>query len=205
METVWDNAILKEVFRELHAEIVKAVDAMHLIDNLVAKKIVTIDESNRITHLSGKEMRCRNLMSLAQSSGNRETFVTIMKSLKECEVSYDWLVEMIEQEYIGLKMRESKNKVTRVSHSASCSEFERQSSIAKGRADGLPSVAGSANKPDHRRMNSFPQERSIGQTSGIEITPLTNLPANARHTIANSSTSTTEQVPFSVNYNRLHL
>jgi len=88
------NEVLKEIFQELHYDIVNGINPDSGSDVLFSKKIISHDDYSRLRQTPVIEDRCRDLMSRLHQSPHRQAFIHLRLALLE---DYPWLVEEIDE------------------------------------------------------------------------------------------------------------
>ena len=88
------NAILEEIFQQLHSKVVNSVSPDAVIDVMFSKKIISSDQLGRLRQVQFPPDRCRDLLTLLHNLSHPQTFVHLrLALLDECS----WIVDTIDQ------------------------------------------------------------------------------------------------------------
>jgi len=90
-----DNEALKQVFRYLHSKITKDVNPDSIIDVLLAKNILCVDDYSVLRTVPDSRSRCRDLFALLYHSLHPETFIQLRLALLD---DYPWIVDDIDEQ-----------------------------------------------------------------------------------------------------------
>jgi len=103
-----DNEALKQVFKNLHPKITKNVNPDSVIDELLAKDIISDDDYCDLSSVPDAKSRCRKLFSLLYRSTHSETFVHFREALLD---EYPEIVDEIDKQRASLTTRQSQQPV----------------------------------------------------------------------------------------------
>jgi len=93
------NELLKQVFQEMHREIVTGMVPDSAIDALFSKNVICFGEYQRLRQVTVTTDRCRDLLSLLHASSHRQTFIHLRLSLLD---EYPWIVNEIDKKLPSL-------------------------------------------------------------------------------------------------------
>ena len=92
------NELLKEIFQEVHAQIV-GINPDPVIDVLFSKKVICFDDCQRLRQLPVTRDRCRDLLFLLHASSHPQTFIHLRLALID---EYSWIVDEIDKKVPSL-------------------------------------------------------------------------------------------------------
>jgi len=76
------NAILEEIFQQLHSKVVNSVSPDAVIDVMFSKKIISSDELGRLRQVQFPPDRCRDLLTLLHTCHIfRRSFIFVSRYL----------------------------------------------------------------------------------------------------------------------------
>ena len=90
---------LKQVFTNLHANIIERVNPDSVIDTLLSKRIISTDDYHELRQVQGSKDRCRDLLSRLYCSSHSETFIQLRLALLD---EYSWIVSEIDDQLTSL-------------------------------------------------------------------------------------------------------
>ena len=90
---------LKQVFTNLHANIIERVNPDSAIDALLSKNILSTDDYHELRQVQGSKDRCRDLLSRLYCSSHSETFIQLRLALLD---EYSWIVSEIDDQLTSL-------------------------------------------------------------------------------------------------------
>ena len=94
-----DNEALKQVFKSLHAKIIRKVDPDSAIDELFAKGVINDDNYEELFSVPDPRSRSRKLLTLVHRSAHPETFIHLRLALLD---EYPEIVDEIDEEVTSL-------------------------------------------------------------------------------------------------------
>ena len=100
-----DNEALKQVFKTLHPKITRNVNPDSVIDELLAKDIISDDDYCNLREVQDPRSRCRELFSRLYRSAHRETFVQLRLALRD---EYPEIVDEIDKQRASLTTHQSQ-------------------------------------------------------------------------------------------------
>ena len=99
--SVESNEVLKLKFKNLHTTVVKSGLPAIVIDFLFQQNVITDEQLQMLQRFNDDpERRCRELLALLHTSGNRKAFVQLYQAIKR-ESALKWLVEEIDNTTTG--------------------------------------------------------------------------------------------------------
>jgi len=90
-----DNEALKQVFIDLHPKIITSINPDSIIDALLSKNIICVDDYYMLRTVPGSMSRCRDLFALLYRSLHPETFIQLRLALLD---QYPWIVHDIDEQ-----------------------------------------------------------------------------------------------------------
>jgi len=90
---------LKQVCQEMHPKIVTSVDPDPVIDVLFLKKVICVDDYQRLGQVLDATDRCRDLLSLIDASSHPQAFIHLRLALLS---EYPWIVDEIDDKLPSL-------------------------------------------------------------------------------------------------------
>ena len=94
-----DNEALKQVIKNLHVKITKTVNLDNVIDELLAKNIVSDDDYYDLRKAQDSRSRCRDFLSLLYRSTHSQTFIHRREALLD---EYPQIVDEIDKQRTSL-------------------------------------------------------------------------------------------------------
>ena len=95
------NDILKQVFRDMHADIVASVNPDTVMDVLLSKKVLGFDDYDNLRQVPASRDRCRDMMSLLYMSKHPQAFIRLRLALLDLD-EYSWIVNKIDKKLPSL-------------------------------------------------------------------------------------------------------
>jgi regulator of replication initiation timing len=92
----FSNEILKEVFQELHSDVVDNINTSSVIDRLFCARVLSANDMHDLDLINHRIDKCRRLLIMLHKSKNPRAFVELRRSIDD-EMSYDWLVKEIDE------------------------------------------------------------------------------------------------------------
>jgi hypothetical protein len=96
------NDQLRETYRDLHEEVVDALNADSVLDFLFAAKVLSAADLSSLVEMSNGTKKTRKLMSLLHKSRNPAAFIKLHEAIKK-EKAYAWLAEKVDDLRISSK------------------------------------------------------------------------------------------------------
>jgi len=90
-----DNKAVKNVFINLHDDIVQGINPDPIIDSLLSKNVITTDDYCELREVQNPRSRCRDLLKLLYRCTHPETFVQLRIALRD---QYPWIVDEIDRQ-----------------------------------------------------------------------------------------------------------
>jgi len=86
--------LMKQVFQDMHSQIVDSVNPDSVMDKLFEEKVLGIDDYRKLRQFPDSRERCRELLSLLHSSSHPHAFEGLRRAL--CD-EYSWIVYEIDK------------------------------------------------------------------------------------------------------------
>jgi len=93
------NQDIKNIFLELHSKIAQSVSPDLVMDHLLSKKVISMDDYGRLRQVPFTTDRCRDLLSLLYRSSHPQAFIYLRLALLD---EYSWIVDEIDQQIPSL-------------------------------------------------------------------------------------------------------
>jgi len=93
------NQVLGNIFQDVHSKITTSVSPDSTMDYLFSKKILCLDDYDRLRQVAVSRDRCRDLLSLLYRSAHPQVFIYLRLALLD---EYSWLVDEIDNKVPSL-------------------------------------------------------------------------------------------------------
>ena len=93
------NQALGNIFQDLHSKITTSVSPDSIMDDLFSKKVISLDDYDRLRQGAFSRDRCRDLLSLLYRSAHPQVFIYLRLALLN---EYPGLVEEIDKKVPSL-------------------------------------------------------------------------------------------------------
>jgi len=93
------NQALGNICQDLHSKITTSATPDSIMDDLFSKKVISLDDYDRLRQVAVSRDRCRDLLSLLYRSAHPQVFIYLRLALLS---EYPWLVEEIDKKVPSL-------------------------------------------------------------------------------------------------------
>jgi len=99
MQAEMANQALGNIFQDLHSKVTTSVSPDSIMDDLFSKKVISLDDYDRLRQVPVSRDRCRDLLSLLYRSAHPQVFIYLRLALLD---EYSWLVDEIDKKVPSL-------------------------------------------------------------------------------------------------------
>ena len=96
------NDILKQIFQDTQPQIVASVNPDSVIDALLSRKVISVNDRCKLHQFPTSRDRCRELLSVIHSSSDPQAFIRLRLALLD---EYPWIVDEIDNKLPSLTLQ----------------------------------------------------------------------------------------------------
>ena len=107
------NQALGNIFQYLHSKIATSVTPDSVMDYLLSKKVISLDDHDRLRQVPTPRDRCQKLLSLLYRSSHPQVFIYLRLALLN---EYSWLVDEIDKQVPSITFQLQRLQLDRSSN-----------------------------------------------------------------------------------------